>query len=250
MLYVLGKSLISDFPYLERDIRALSPEIAVLEAGATNLAPEIHILEKNNLSELSQYGEIILSNDDVSKEFADKYLKGKNIIWDTTFLRWNRMNAVRSAPALPNKTISSSKFDQKMMNLAYNEANKSSDWWRHVGAVLVKNDKVVFVIHNRHAVTDNTAYIEGEPRSNFDAGKDIADLVIFEHTEATMIANAAKQGISTLGAEIYVTTFPCPSCAMSIANAGVSKVYYKEGYSLLDAERILKNAGVELIFVS
>jgi len=221
--------------------------MAILEANAINLAPRISILERDNIEQLTQHEEIVLSNDDVSKEFAGKYLKDKKIVWDTTFLRWNKMNAVTPTPVVASETLSSSEFDKKMIVLATDEAGKSADWWRHVGAVLVKRDKVIYSIHNKHAITDNTAYIEGEPRSNFNAGKAIADLVIFQHGEATMIAQAAKQGISTKDAEIYVTTFPCPSCAMSIANAGIKKVYYKEGYSLLDAERILKNAGTELI---
>ena len=47
----------------------------------------------------------------------------------------------------------------------------------------------------------------------------------------------------------FVSTFPCPVCAKSIAVAGIKKVYYCQGYSLLDAEDILRPYGVELIFV-
>jgi len=215
-----------------------------------DLSPQVYILEKDNLDRLHKHEEIILSNDDVSRELAEKYLKNKKIIWDTVFLRWNKINAVTQNPVSSDKTISNTEFNKKMMNLACIEAGKSSDWWRHVGAVLVKDNKVITSLHNKHAVTENTAYIEGEPRSNFSAGKAIADLVVFQHGEATIIAQAAKQGISTDGAEIYVTTFPCPSCAMSIANSGIKRVYYKEGYSLLDAERILKNADIEIINIT
>lgn len=249
-LYVLGKSLIALFPHLERDIRALPPELARLEAQALNLASKIYILEKGNLEELSQYQEVVLSNDEVSRELAEKYLKHRNIVWDTAFLRWHKMSAITKSPVQSDETVSIKEFNIKIIALAYQEAEKSSDWWRRVGTVLIKDSKVLFTLYNKHGVTENTAYIEGEPRSNFDAGKAIADLVIFQHGEATAIAWAAKRGISTEGAEIYVTTFPCPSCAMSIANAGIKKVYYKEGYSLLDAERILKNAGIELIRVT
>ena len=206
-------------------------------------------MEKENLKELSQHQELVLSNDEIGRELVEKYLKDKKIIWDSTFLRWNKMNAINKNPVSPDQTISVTDFDKKMMKVAYKEAEKSSDWWRHVGVVLVKDEKVLSALHNKHAVTENTAYIEGEPRSNFDAGKAIADLVIFHHGEATIIAQAAKHGVSTEGAYIYVTTFPCPSCAMLVANAGIKRVYYKEGYSILDAERILKSASIELVRV-
>ncbi len=248
-LYILGKSLLAEFPILERDIRALSPELIKLEADALHLAPNISILEKNSLDELSDFEEIVLFDDEVDRGLSEKYLKGESIIWDTVFLRWNKMNAVTQNPVDSKQIVFANDFDKKMMELTYKEAEKSSDWWRHVGAILIKNGKVIGTRYNKHAITENTHYIEGEPRSNFDAGKAIVDLVIFEHGEASLIADAAKRGVSTSSAEIYITTFPCPSCAMAIANAGITKVYYKEGYSLLDAERILKNAGTELIRV-
>jgi dCMP deaminase len=245
----VGKSLIKEFPKLERDIRALSPESIVLEAQALNLAPDVRILEKNNIDELLAFDEVILPNDEVSRYLVDNYLKEKRVTLDTTFLRWHQMNAITNNPTNPDAIISSKDFDKKIIQLAQDEAEKSSDWWRHVGAVLVSEDRVILKGYNKHAVTENTAYIEGEPRSNFDAGPQIKDLHIFQHGEAAIISEAANKGISTKGLDLYITTFPCPTCAMLVANAGIKRVYYRDGYSLLDAERILKNAGAQLIQV-
>jgi dCMP deaminase len=210
---------------------------------------EVRILEKDDINELNQFEEIALSKDEIGGALSDSYLKDKKIIWDTTFLRWNKMNAVTNNPVNPDRKISTEEFDREMVKVAEKEAEHSSDWWRHVGAVLVKDGKIVMSGYNKHAVTENTAYIEGEPRSNFDAGPAIADLHIFQHGEASIISEAARLGIITEGADMYLTTFPCPTCAMLIAKAGIKKVYYKEGYSLLDAERILKQVNVELIQV-
>ncbi len=211
------------------------------------LAPTIRVIEKVDVGNLSKDIKIVVSDDDVMREIVDRYLKDKEVSYDTTFLRWHKMNAITKNPIVSNQKISTKEFDKKMMELAIKESDKSSDWWRHVGAVLVKNGEVISLAHNKHAVTESTHYIEGEPRSNFDAGKAIVDLVIFQHGESRVIAEAAKNGISLSESEIYVTTFPCPSCAMLIANAGISKVYYRDGYSLLDAERILKQEGIEII---
>ena len=193
--------------------------------------------------------EIIVSDDDVLRELVNKYLNSKKVSYDKVFLRWHKMNSVTKNPVQEDQNISEKEFDRTIIRTAYKEADKSSDWWRSVGVALVKGGEVIYLRHNKHGVTENTAYIEGEPRSNFDAGKAIADLVIFQHGEAAVISEAAKNGVSTDGADIYVTTFPCPTCAMLIANSGIKNVYYREGYSLLDAERILKQSNINLIKV-
>jgi dCMP deaminase len=244
---VLGKSLTSEFPHLDRDIRALDPDFVV--SFTSSFVSDVKILEKENMFELDQFDEVVLSEDDIGRGLFDKYLKDKKITWDTVFLRWNKMNAITNNPVNPDRKISEEELDKEMIKVAEKEAERSSDWWRHVGAVLVKEGKIILSGHNKHAVTENTAYIEGEPRSNFDAGPAIADLHIFQHGEASIISEAAKQGIKTEGTYLYITTFPCPTCAMLVAKAGIKKVYYKEGYSLLDAERILKQVNVELVQV-
>ena len=67
--------------------------------------------------------------------------------------------------------------------------------------------------------------------------------------EAQLVAAAAKQGISLEGASMYVTTFPCPPCAKLVAYSGIKKLYYADGYGVLDGERVLKSQGVEIVFV-
>lgn len=50
------------------------------------------------------------------------------------------------------------------------------------------------------------------------------------HAEQAAIANAARQGITTQGATLYTTTFPCHECAKFIVGAGVVLVIYIEPY--------------------
>ena len=64
-----------------------------------------------------------------------------------------------------------------------------------------------------------------------------------------MIAQAAHDGVSLKDSIIYVTTFPCPNCARLIAKAGIKKVYYSKGYSLLDAEKILDHFDIDIFLV-
>ncbi|MBX4195736.1 hypothetical protein KW796_02140 [Candidatus Parcubacteria bacterium] len=246
---MLGRSLIDEIPYLERDIRKLPPEIARELAQTISLAPQVSILEKDNLSELDKFDEIVVSSDDVGRMLEEKYLQEKKVTRDTAFLRWHNMNAVTKIPASENMAISSEELDKEFIQLAQLESDKSSDWWRHVGAVLVKDGKPVLSGYNKHFPTEHSHYIDGDARSGFDAGPQIAEIVTSQHGEAWIISEAAKRGISTEGGDLYITTFPCPACAMLVATSGIKKVYYRDGYSLLDAEKILKQAGVELIKV-
>ena len=50
------------------------------------------------------------------------------------------------------------------------------------------------------------------------------------HAEQNAIIQAAQHGVSIKGSMIYSTTMPCVICAKMIVNAGITKVYYIEGY--------------------
>lgn len=249
-LYVLDLGLVREIPRLERDIRALEAGEMKKLVEALGIFARVEVLTKENMGELlATAGATVMPDEDVSHAFAETYLVAKEIEYVSVFLRWDRPAALRTdVPTNPDRIISRDAFDKEMMTLAFTDAQKSSDWWRQVGAVVVKDGEVLFVGHNHPLPSDQTHNVTGDPRSNFDAGVGI-ELSKFLHAEAGIIAEAAKRGVALLGASIYVTTFPCPVCAKSIATAGFKKVYYSEGYSLLDAEDILKGFGVELIQV-
>jgi dCMP deaminase len=50
------------------------------------------------------------------------------------------------------------------------------------------------------------------------------------HAEQNAIAYAAKSGISTNGAEIYITYSPCRDCAKLVVAAGIKEVYFTHEY--------------------
>jgi dCMP deaminase len=135
-----------------------------------------------------------------------------------------------------------------MVAAAHQAATKSSDWWRHVGAVLVKDEKIILSTFNTHVPSEQMPYVNGDPRSNFSKGVHL-ELSTAIHAEARLIAQAAKEGVSLDGASLYVTTFPCPPCAKLVAYAGIKKLYFDEGYGVLDGEQILKQQGVEIVQV-
>ena len=58
-----------------------------------------------------------------------------------------------------------------------------------------------------------------------------ADLVCCCHAETNVINIAARRGIKTDGASMYVTVHPCAGCARNIINAGIVRVFYEGDYS-------------------
>ena len=60
------------------------------------------------------------------------------------------------------------------------------------------------------------------------------------------LLQCAKQGVSTEGATIYVTHFPCLNCTKSIIQAGIKTIYYAEDYHNHEyAMQLLDQSGIE-----
>ena len=248
-LYVLGNEIIAEFSQLAKEIRQLDPALTRKAIDAWGIFENVYILDKKLLEEVVEKKPIILMpKEDVSIKLWENYFPKHEVFLDSIFLRWDKHNAVTENVINPDIIISTDDFDKKMFAAADIEAEKSSDWWRQVGSVIVKDGKIILSSYNQHLPSEHTPYINGDPRNNFHKGVHL-ELGTSIHGEAGAIAQAAKEGISLDGTEIYVTTFPCPPCAKLIACSGIKKIYYRSGYGVLDGENILKQFGVEIIQV-
>nr|AIA13795.1 Cytidine and deoxycytidylate deaminase zinc-binding region [uncultured bacterium] len=252
VIMVLGDSLIFDIK--RKDLRALTPKDAV--RAIEGLGRKAAIIQKDAFKDLVKtYSELIFPNEDISRDVYEKYLEHFLSDYDfhsnfiDIFLRWDRrqMEAVQDKHD-PNGRISTDDADKKYMLMAAKIAGKSSNIWRRVGAVIVKGGKVVAESSNVHQPSPHANWIDGDPRNNANRGSKI-DVSTDMHAEALLIAQAAKDGLSLHGAKLYVTTFPCPTCAKLIAKAGFKQCYYSAGYSMLDGREVLESHGVELIRV-
>lgn len=247
-VYLIGEDFLSVIPRLDRDIRAINPQNMSIIIKSLNIASSVSVLNKSNLKELHNQ-HIIMPDEETSRDFADSHLTKSIVEYIQVFLRWDRKISLQEDHIPADRIVSSNSVDVNNMNKAMIEARKSPDWWRQVGAFAITKNKTTMLAHNSpmpsHDFTLNTF---GDPRSNFDYGENI-DLSKCIHAEAKLIADAARRGITLDGADLYVTTYPCPPCAKSIATAGFKKVLYRDGYSLLDAEDILKAYGIEIILV-
>lgn len=247
-IYLIDSVFLQELTQFKPDIASLEDKEAkqFLAVFGFQEGEGIKILNKQNIKEVLAK-EIILVNDELSRNLASLYLKKENIEWVSVFLRWDK-NKILSQQPLEDIATSQDNFDIEIMNQACKEAKKTGDWWRQVGAVLVKNGEIVLRGWNRDLPSDHTPYQVGEVRDFFKAGES-QELASTIHGEQNIIAQAARKGISLEGASLYVTTFPCPVCAKLIACSGIKKIYFQEGGSNFDAKKVLESASVDIIQV-
>lgn len=250
ILYILDEDLVQEVPRMERDIRALKPEEIKALLEGLKIFEHIIVFNKETLEDLQkEVLPIVMPDEDVNRHFAEAYLSDKKVEFISVFLRWDKQISTKEFEVLPDRVISQDEADREIMGVAFREAEKSPDWWRQIGAIAVRDGKILLTAFNRPVPSkDYTFGPFGDPRSNFDAGISF-ELSKTIHAEAGVIAEAARRGISLAGASLYATTFPCPVCAKSIAAAGIKRIYYSKGYSLLDAEDVFKAYGVEIMLV-
>ena len=257
-LGILGDDIIAEFTSLTRDVRSVSPLEMKSAIESLGIFPSVEILSLASFAQLAQgvtadcpssaIAQLILPDEDISHNLANRFFKDSPITFESVFLRWNRMPTLAERIPNPNQRVSQDACDKAFINLAQTESQKSSDWWRQVGSVCVKDGSIILQSHNRHLPTDAHLAHNGDPRTIFNAGESI-DISTAIHSEASLIAEAANKGISLKGSSLYVTVFPCSNCARLIALSGITIVFFHEGYSRLDGEEILRSFGVEIILV-
>lgn len=246
-LYIIGNDIIADFPLEKREIRAIDPEIIKSIISRFDWFSYVTVLTKDALKDLSN-SHIIMADEYISHSLTKKYLSNAKVEFMPVFLRWDESSVPSHRPVDYDTTLSASEFDRSMMEMINKEAQKSPDWFRQIGAAIVKDGKIILLGHNQRTPTPQSAYLEGDPRNFLPLGAEY-HLHNGLHAEQTLIAEAAKQGISITGADLYVTTFPCPTCASLIAYCGIKRCLFKSGFSNLDAQTTLKNHGVEIVWV-
>ncbi|MDY7003971.1 MAG: dCMP deaminase family protein [Cyanobacteriota bacterium] len=123
-------------------------------------------------------------------------------------------------------------WDEYFLMIAKLAATRSTCLAFPVGAVIVKDKQVLATGYNGspsgsvHCTSQGFCYPE---LSSCDASKILPSRSV--HAEANAIAQAAKHGISTSGAIIYVTLEPCISCLKLVISAGIKEVFYETPFN-------------------
>lgn len=163
------------------------------------------------------------------------------------------------------------KFQKLYNNIAYEVAKMSHARRLQVGAVIVKDDRVISMGYNgmpagwdndcEDKVWDKGAGGWLSPEE-FDAqypfegwhekaGRDVRYGLKTKpevlHAESNAIAKLAKSNDSGDGADIFITHAPCMECSKLIFQSGISRVFYSEDYRDDRGIKFLKQSGVKVV---
>ncbi len=192
--------------------------------------------------------DVVMPDDDVSRYFAEHYLPGVEVVYDSVFLRWDRTRALAVRPVKTDLVVDSGDVDQVFMSQSLKLGDKSADWWRQVGAMVVRDGTILSSIWNKHTPDEQQPYYDGDPRAEFSQGIHL-DLSTAEHCEAYLVGEAAGKGMALEGTDFYVSTFPCPPCARLLSRTKIKRLLYHDGYAVLDGEQELRREGIEIVQV-
>lgn len=139
-------------------------------------------------------------------------------------------------------------WNQYFMGITDLVASRATCTRRKVGAVLVKEKRILSSGYNG-APSNVPHCIETgclREKLNVPSGEK-HELCRGVHAEQNVIIQAAFHGIQVRGAVLYCTNQPCSICAKMIINAGIKKVYYKDGYDDPLTLEMFGQAKVELV---
>lgn len=128
--------------------------------------------------------------------------------------------------------------DAYFLSIAEAVSQRADCMGRHVGAVLVRDNRIISTGYNGTPsgvknCTDGGCF-RCKNREKFPEGT-AYDICLCVHAEANAILVASKFGINTSNTIMYTTLQPCFACAKEMLQAGIKEVIYKyhwtSGYS-------------------
>ena len=140
------------------------------------------------------------------------------------------------------------KWDKRFMELTELVGTWASCYRRKVGAIIVKDKRVLTTGYNGAPAGISSCVERGEclrEKMNIPSGTH-AETCYAAHAEQNAIIQAARVGCSVEGCTLYCTHQPCVICAKIIINSGISRVVFKDGYPDEFSIRLFEEAGVKL----
>ena len=114
----------------------------------------------------------------------------------------------------------------------------------HVGAIVVKDDRIISIGYNgMPAGWDNNC----EDELHQPVGRvDLVTKPEVLHAETNAIAKLAKSNESGLGATMFITHAPCLDCAKLIYQSGIGSVLYRNTYRDTSGITFLEKSGIKV----
>lgn len=128
--------------------------------------------------------------------------------------------------------------DKNFINIANEIASASKCVSKQVGAVIVKDGRILSTGYNGTPA----GYKNCNTHWNGEYTKDHHDWSkTYEiHAEMNAIIWAARKGISIEGATIYVTLEPCSECSKNLIAAGIQRIVFQRAYEHTNSEVVSK----------
>ena len=138
-------------------------------------------------------------------------------------------------------------WDEYFLEVARLVAKRATCLRRRVGAVLVRDKKILATGYNgapsglKHCIDigcirEKLKIPSGERH----------ELCRGLHAEQNVILQAALYGASTKGSTLYVTNQPCVICAKMLINAGIKEIVISDGYPDKLSKKFLKDAKIKI----
>ena len=136
------------------------------------------------------------------------------------------------------------KFINAYMDVAERFAELSSARRLHVGAIVVKDDRIISIGYNgMPSGWDNDCEDKVWTQDGDYTLKTKPEVL---HAETNAIAKLAKSNESGMGATMFITHAPCLDCAKLIYQSGISSVLYRNSYRDTSGVTFLERSGVEI----
>jgi len=128
--------------------------------------------------------------------------------------------------------------DQNFVNIAKEIASASKCVSKQVGAVIVKDGRILSTGYNGTppGFTNCSDHWDGEYTKDHHEWSKTYEI----HAEMIAIIWAAREGISINGATIYVTLEPCSDCSKNIIASGIKRIVYDKSYEHTNSDIVAK----------
>jgi dCMP deaminase len=138
-------------------------------------------------------------------------------------------------------------WDDYFMKIAQEVSTRSTCLRRRVGAVVVKDKRILATGYNGAPAGLKHCLEVGCLREKLGVPSgEKHELCRGLHAEQNAVIQAALHGVPISGSSLYSTHKPCSLCAKILINAGVKEIRYIEGYTDELADEMLNEAGIKV----
>lgn len=139
-------------------------------------------------------------------------------------------------------------WDEYFMEVAEVVRKRSTCMRRQVGAVIVKDNRILSTGYNGAPKGLRHCEEVGCTRANYNVPSgERHELCRGLHAEQNAIIQAAVFGTAIEGATIYTTLSPCVLCTKMIINSGIKRIVLREQYNDPLAIEMLEESGITVV---